>query len=79
MTTNNPPAKSIDILTQAGLDLLKMKAKYYGHYAENLKVLELISQVENLRNAVQRTIDTCPECRVKFCCGVTGDSPSRDS
>jgi hypothetical protein len=66
VTTNNPPTKSIDVLTQKGLDLLKEKAKYYGHYAEALKVAELISQVENLRKAVQKTIDTCPECRIKF-------------
>ena len=37
---------NIDIKTQEGLDLLKIKAKYYGHYAENLKVLELIAEIE---------------------------------
>ena len=40
---------NIDIKTQEGLDLLKIKAKYYGHYAENLKVLELIAEIEYLR------------------------------
>ena len=46
----NPHSKSIDIGTQEGLDLLKQKAIYYGHYAEHLKVLELIEEVERLRN-----------------------------
>jgi molecular chaperone GrpE (heat shock protein) len=45
----NPPLKSIDIDTNEGLELLKTKAKYYGHYAENLKVLELIAEIERLR------------------------------
>lgn len=49
MSNPNPPAKSIDIGTQEGLELLKTKAKYYGHYATNLKVLELIEEVERLR------------------------------
>jgi len=44
----NPSSKSIDIRTQEGLDLLKQKAKFYGHYAENLKVLELIALIEEL-------------------------------
>jgi hypothetical protein len=48
---NNPDSKTIDIKTQAGLDLLKMKAEYYGHYAEHLKVAELISEIEELRKA----------------------------
>jgi hypothetical protein len=48
----NPPTKSIDIHTQEGLELLKIKAKYYGHYAENLKTLELVSEVENLRKRI---------------------------
>ena len=46
---NNPPAKSIFIGTQEGLELLKTKAKFYGHYAENLKVMELIEEIERLR------------------------------
>jgi hypothetical protein len=46
---NNPPTKSIDISTQEGLDLLRIKAKYYGHYAEFLKVVELIDEIEQLR------------------------------
>ena len=46
---NNPPSKNIDISTQEGLDLLKLKAQYYGHYAEQLRVLELIKIVEDLR------------------------------
>ena len=75
----NPSSKEIDVLTQRGLDLLKVKAKHYGHYAENLKVLELIAQVENLRNAMQKVVDNCPECMARFCSGVTGSSPSRDS
>lgn len=49
MTTNNPPSKDIDIQTKEGLELLKIKAKYYGHYAEQLKVLELIKEIEELR------------------------------
>jgi len=49
MNNPNPPTKSIDISTQDGLDLLKIKAKYYGHYADNLKVLELIEEIERLR------------------------------
>lgn len=47
--SDNPSAKSIDISTQEGLDLLKTKARFYGHYAEQLKVLELIAEVERLR------------------------------
>lgn len=46
----NPPSKDIDISTQEGLDLLKVKAKYYGHYAEQLKVMELITEIEKLRD-----------------------------
>jgi len=49
VTTNNPPSKDIDIQTKEGLELLKIKAKYYGHYAEQLKVLELIKEIEELR------------------------------
>jgi hypothetical protein len=45
----NPPSKSIDIGTQEGLDLLKRKAIYYGHYAEQLKVMDLILEIERLR------------------------------
>ena len=41
--------KKIDISTQEGLDQLKEKAKYYGHYADALQVLELIGIVENSR------------------------------
>ena len=48
--TSNPSSKSINISTQEGLDLLKQKAQYYGHYAEQLKVLELIEEVEELRS-----------------------------
>lgn len=52
MTTNNPnpDSKDIDVRTQKGLDLLKTKAKYYGHYAEQLKVLDLIRYVEFLES-----------------------------
>ena len=39
----------IDVSTQEGLDLLKERAKFYGYYAENLKVLELIKEVQNWR------------------------------
>jgi len=46
---NNPNPKNIDIRTQEGLDLLNVKAMYYDHYAENLKVLELIQEIEILR------------------------------
>ena len=41
--------KKIDLSTQEGLDLLKAKAKSYGHYAEFLQVMELIEEVESLR------------------------------
>jgi hypothetical protein len=47
---NNPASKDIDIKTQKGLDLLKIKAKYYGHYAEFLQVLKLIEEIELLRH-----------------------------
>jgi hypothetical protein len=43
-------SKDIDISTQQGLDDLKEKAIYYGYYAENLKVPELIEEIETLRN-----------------------------
>lgn len=46
----NPPSNKIDVQTKNGLELLKTKAKFYGHYAEQLKVLELIEEIENLRN-----------------------------
>lgn len=49
MNNPNPPTKSIDISTQEGLDLLRIKAKYYGHYAEFLKVVELIDEIESSR------------------------------
>jgi hypothetical protein len=39
-----------NIQTQEGLDKLKIKAKYYGYYAENLQVLELIEEIESLRS-----------------------------
>ena len=42
-------AKYIDVKTQEGLNQLKEKAKYYGYYAENLKVLELIEEIERLK------------------------------
>ena len=38
-------AVDIDIHTKQGLHYLKEKAVYYGHYAEQLKVLELIDEV----------------------------------
>ncbi len=47
---NNPSVK--DISTQEGLDLLKVKAKYYGHYADNLLVLALIEEIEKLRKCM---------------------------
>jgi hypothetical protein len=49
MVNPNPASKDIDIQTKKGLELLKTKAKYYGHYAEQLKVLELIQEIESLR------------------------------
>lgn len=48
----NPSSKSIDISTEEGLELLKIKARFYGHYAENLKVLEMIEEIEKLRMEV---------------------------
>jgi len=42
-------SKKIDLSTQEGLDLLKAKARSYGHYAEFLQVMELIEEVEKLR------------------------------
>jgi len=47
--SDNPSAKNIDVKTQEGLELLKVKARFYGHYAEQLKVLELIEEIEQLR------------------------------
>jgi hypothetical protein len=55
VTTNNP--KNIDISTQAGLDLLKIKADYYGHYADFLKVKELIAEIENLRASTPEEVE----------------------
>jgi hypothetical protein len=46
MSKENPTSKDIDIQTKEGLELLKIKAKYYGHYAEALKVLDLIREIE---------------------------------
>ena len=57
MNNPNPPTKSIDISTQQGLDLLKVKAKYYGYYAEHLKVMELIEEVERLRENTPENIE----------------------
>ncbi len=54
MTNPNPSVKSIDVSTQEGLDLLKIKVKHYGHYAENLKVLELIKELELARQKVSK-------------------------
>ena len=51
----NPKTKNIDIKTQEGLDLLKIKVKYYNYYAENLKVSDLIKEVEELRNELNRS------------------------
>ena len=52
MSNSNPDCKKIDILTQQGLDLLKIKAKYYGHYAEHLKVLELMKDAVSSRGTL---------------------------
>lgn len=52
MNNPNPATKDIDIKTQQGLDLLKIKAKYYGHYADFLLVKELITEIELLRGQV---------------------------
>lgn len=60
----NPPSKNIDIGTQEGLDLLKKKAKYYGHYAEQLKVLELITEIEKLN---QYSPETQEAVEAAFC------------
>jgi hypothetical protein len=49
MNNENPASKDIDIKTQEGLELLKAKAVYYDYYAEQLKVLELIEEIEYLR------------------------------
>lgn len=57
MSDFNPATKDVDIATQKGLDLLKTKAKFYGHYAENLKVLELIQEIENLRANTPEAIE----------------------
>ena len=51
MNNQNPDSKKIDINTQEGLELLKIKAKFYGHYADHLKVLELIRQIEDLKES----------------------------
>lgn len=64
---DNPLSKNIDIRTQEGLDLLKIKAKYYDHYAENLKVLELIQEIEELRaNTPEATGAALAKARKKF-------------
>lgn len=49
MSSQNPDSKKIDIGTDEGLELLRIKAKYYGYYAEQLRVVELIEEVERLR------------------------------
>lgn len=50
--------KKIDISTQEGLDLLKTKAKYYGHYTEQLQVLELIQEIERLKkDSLNKSMD----------------------
>ena len=54
----NHPSKNIDINTQEGLDLLKQKARYYGHYADNLKVLELISLIEKTNSQLEHIYKT---------------------
>jgi hypothetical protein len=51
-TNTNPSSKDINIHVQEGLDLLKLKCKYYGHYSDNLLVLELIEQIEILRKCL---------------------------
>lgn len=51
MITNNP--KCDGPLTQETLDKLKVKAKYYGHYAEFLRVVDLINEIESLRVAIE--------------------------
>jgi len=56
MNNPNPPSKSIDIKTQQGLELLKIKAKYYGHYADFLLVKELIAEIELLRANTPKSI-----------------------
>lgn len=56
MSNANPHSKDIDIQTQEGLELLKIKAEYYGHYAEQLKVLDLIREIEYLRNNTEQRI-----------------------
>lgn len=63
----NPSSKDINIKTQEGLDLLKIKAKYYGHYAENLKLIELIQEIEYLRTNIPEEIQiTLRENRKKL-------------
>ena len=49
MVNPNPASKNIDIKTLEGLDLLEIKADYYGHYAEQLKVGDLINEIKRLR------------------------------
>jgi hypothetical protein len=49
MNEKNPSSKDINIKTQEGLDKLKLKADYYGHYAEFLKVKDLIQEIEDLK------------------------------
>ena len=57
MKNENPPSKDINVTTQKGLDLLKTKAKYYGHYAEHLKVFELIKEIEELKERQKNSGD----------------------
>lgn len=51
MITNNP--KCDGPLTKETLEKLKVKAKYYGHYAEFLRVEDLIKEIEDLRGTIE--------------------------
>lgn len=53
----NLSTKNIDIFTEEGLSKLKDKAKFYGYYAQNLKVLELIEEIESLRANTPENIE----------------------
>ena len=50
----NPDPKTINVKTQEGLEKLKIKADYYGHYAEFLKVKELIQEIEELKIKLEK-------------------------
>lgn len=56
-----------NVTTQEGRDKLREKAKYYGYYAKNLQVEELIYRIEQLLE--------CWHVGCACVCGHTGKCP----